>query len=85
MAVGRPPWPRGLVQTGSVHRVGHRLNRLGDAATFGGRTPCLIYPGLSTRASGARAKSQLTKVGRWLRERAWTPQLVVSEDGRITS
>jgi len=22
-----PPWPRGLVQTGSVHRVGHRLDR----------------------------------------------------------
>ena len=31
---GAPPfaWPRGLAQTGSVHRVGHRLVRLG--ATF---------------------------------------------------
>jgi len=27
VAVGRPPWPRGLVQTGSAHRVGHRLDR----------------------------------------------------------
>jgi hypothetical protein len=25
--VGCPPWPRCLVQTGSAHRVGHRLDR----------------------------------------------------------
>ena len=34
-------WPRALVQTGCALRGGHRLIRLGDAATFAGLTPCL--------------------------------------------
>jgi hypothetical protein len=38
---GTPPLAALLVQTGSAHRVGHRLIRLGAAATFVGRTPCL--------------------------------------------
>ena len=41
---------------------------------------------LMTRGQGVRdVMRQLTKVGRGLRERRCVPELVVSEDGRITS
>ena len=53
---GAPPWPRGLVQTGSAHRVGHRLVRLGAAPTFGqAHGHALPYLSrLITRGQGAR-------------------------------
>ena len=83
MAVGRPPWPRALVQTGCALRDGHRLIRLGDATTFVGRTPCLSQPSHGMQASGVHAVRQLTKVGRGRVERHRVPQL--AWDGRITS
>ena len=64
--MGRPPWPRVLVQTGSVHRVGHRLVRLRATPTFVGRTPCLHSVASRMRASAAHATGQLTKFARGL-------------------
>jgi len=53
MMVGRPPWPRGLVQTGSVHRVGHRLVRL-ETTFHAERTAAPeLKHGLMTRAQSA--------------------------------
>ena len=34
-AVGRPPWPRALVQTGCALRDGHRLIRIGTTFPVG--------------------------------------------------
>ena len=64
MAVGRPPWPRALVQTGCALRDGHRLIRIETTFPVGERTPCLSQPSHGMQASGVHAVRQLTKVGR---------------------
>ena len=83
--MGRPPWPRALVQTGCALRDGHRLIRLGAGSTFVGRTPCLSQPSHGMQASGVHAVRQLTKARCAPGERRPTPQLACQWDGRITS
>ena len=52
---------------------------------FVGRTPCLHSVASRMRASAAHATGQPAKFARGLGELPRGPQLVVSEDGRITS
>ena len=83
--MGRPPWPRALVQTGCALRDGHRLIRLSAGSTFVGRTPCLSQPSHGMQASGVHAVRQLTKFGHGLRERRLDTERACQWDGRITS
>jgi hypothetical protein len=68
--VGRPPWPRGLVQTGSAHRVGHRLIRLGASCHFSGRRAhTLPYRALSSHAGKCCACDETADQGQ-----PWPPR-----------
>jgi len=61
---GRPPWPRGLVQTGSVHRVEHRLDRFQKPlSTLNAPQPELKRCVDSTARGCLCAIRQLTKSG----------------------
>ena len=50
---GMRRWPRGLVQTGSVHWVWHGLNRLRAAPTFVERGACAEAVCLTARTDDA--------------------------------
>jgi hypothetical protein len=85
---GAPPWPRGLVQTGSAHRVGHTvLFGSGLLPRWSGACPALVSRLISydTWARGPDVIRQLTKVGRGLRERSRVPERASQWNGRITS
>ena len=85
MGVGRPPWPRALVQTGCALRDGHRLIRIETTFPAGERGACAEALRYDMGPGCLRVIRQLTKVGRGRVKRHFGFERACQWDGRITS